>query len=84
MDGLKRYEHRLSGRPIHEQLICLSCGSVAEFESNELYGVEKRVRREHGFAPVRHRLEIYGLCQECREAGVELPSEGLTCPIDAV
>ena len=83
-EGFKRYEHRLSVRPIHEHLICLSCGSVAEFESNELYGVEKRVRHEHGFAPVRHRLEIYGLCQECREAGVELPSEGLTCPIETV
>jgi Fur family ferric uptake transcriptional regulator len=46
--------------------------------------VEKRVRREHGFAPVRHRLEIYGLCQECRDAGVELPDEGLTCPIETV
>ena len=83
-EGFKRYEHRLSVRPIHEHLICLNCGSVAEFESTELYGVEKRVRREHGFTPVRHRLEIYGLCRECREAGVELPSEGLTCPIETV
>ena len=83
-EGFKRYEHRLSVRPIHEHLICLSCGRVDEFESNELYGVEKRVRREHGFAPVRHRLEIYGLCQERRDAGVELPDEGLTCPIETV
>jgi Fur family ferric uptake transcriptional regulator len=83
-EGFKRYEHRLSVRPIHEHLICLSCGSVTEFESTELYGVEKRVRREHGFAPIRHRLEIYGLCHACSEAGVELPSEGLTCPIETV
>jgi Fur family ferric uptake transcriptional regulator len=83
-EGFKRYEHRLSNHPIHEHLICLECGTVAEFESHELYGVENRVRADYGFAPVRRRLEIYGLCRSCREAGVELPLEGLTCPIETV
>lgn len=83
-EGFKRYEHRLSSHPIHEHLICLECGKVEEFESRELFGVESRVRREHGFVPVRRRLEIYGLCRQCHEAGVELPLEGLTCPIETV
>lgn len=83
-EGFKRYEHRLSNHPIHEHLICLECGKVVEFESNELYRVENNVRREYGFVPVRRRLEIYGLCKECHEAGVELPLEGLTCPIETV
>ena len=83
-EGFKRYEHRLSSHPIHEHLICLECGDVTEFESHELYGVENRVKAQHGFVPVRRRLEIYGLCQSCHEAGVELPSEGLTCPIEQV
>lgn len=83
-EGFKRYEHRLSQHPIHEHLICLECGKVSEFESNELYRVESRVRSEYGFRSVRHRLEIYGLCRECDEAGVELPIEGLTCPIETV
>jgi Fur family ferric uptake transcriptional regulator len=83
-EGFKRYEHRLSSHPVHEHLICLECGKVVEFESHELYGVESRVRHEHGFHPVRRRLEIYGLCRECQEAGVELPLEGLTCPIETV
>ena len=38
----------------------------------------------HGFRPVRHKLEIYGLCRQCQEAGVELPDDGLTCPIEIV
>ena len=83
-EGFKRYEHRLSSHPIHEHLICLECGRVTEFESSELYGVESRVRQEHGFVPVRRRLEIYGLCRACHESGVELPLEGLTCPIESV
>ena len=83
-EGFKRYEHRLSQHPIHEHLICLECGTVLEFESNEVYGVENRVRREHGFIPVRHSLEIYGLCKDCHEKGAELPVGGLTCPIETV
>jgi Fur family ferric uptake transcriptional regulator len=83
-EGFKRYEHRLSSNPVHEHLICLECGKVEEFESFELFRVESRVRQEHGFIPVRRRLEIYGLCRACREAGVEVPLEGLTCPIETV
>ncbi|GMV07757.1 MAG: transcriptional repressor [Gemmatimonadota bacterium] len=83
-EGFKRYEHRLSRQPIHEHLVCLECGKVIEFQSPEIQAVEARVQTEHGFAPARHRLEIYGLCRECREAGAELPYQGLTCPIDTV
>lgn len=83
-EGFKRYEHRLSSHPVHEHLICLQCGKVVEFESFELFNIESRIRHEHGFVPVRRRLEIYGLCRECHEAGVELPLEGLTCPIETV
>jgi len=81
-EGFKRYEHRLSRQPVHEHLICLECGKVIEFRSPEIQGVEERVQVKHGFVPARHRLEIYGLCRECSEAGATLPYQGLTCPID--
>ncbi|MCA9729904.1 MAG: transcriptional repressor [Candidatus Eisenbacteria bacterium] len=83
-EGFKRYEHRLSRHPVHEHLICLECGSVAEFESPEVFGVESRVKAELGFQPVRHRLDIYGLCKACQDAGVTLTPEGLICPIETV
>lgn len=83
-EGFKRYEHRLTDRPVHEHLICLECSKVTEFESPELFQVQNRVREAHGFVPARHRLEIYGICSECAAAGVELPQEGLLCPIETV
>lgn len=83
-EGFKRYEHRLSRQPIHEHLICLECGGVTEFRSDEVAEMEQRVAAEHGFAPARHRLEIYGLCKECRSAGAQLPPGGLSCPIETV
>ncbi len=81
-EGFKRYEHRLSAQPVHEHLICLECGKVLEFRSEEIRGIESRVQEEHGFLPARHRLDIYGLCRECQAAGAALPQEGLTCPIE--
>lgn len=83
-EGFKRYEHRLSSQPVHEHLVCMECGKVIEFHSAEIRGVEKRVQEEHGFVPARHRLEIFGLCRECQEAGASLPYQGLTCPIEIV
>ncbi len=83
-EGFKRYEHRLSRQPVHEHLICLECGKVIEFRSKEIAAVEERVRAEHGFAPARHRLEIYGLCGDCQDAGARVQGGGLTCPIDTV
>ncbi len=83
-EGFKRYEHRLSNHPVHEHMICVECGTVTEFESDELYKIENRVRADHGFIPVRHRLEIYGLCKACQDSGVELTTEGLICPIETL
>lgn len=83
-EGFKRYEHRLSRQPVHEHLICLSCGKVTEFRSSEILRLEERVAREHGFHPSRHKLEIYGLCGDCRQSGARLEDEGLTCPIERI
>jgi len=83
-EGFKRYEHRLSRQPVHEHLICVECGTVIEFRSDEVQRIEERMLQDHGFTPARHRLEIYGLCQECRNSGVELPVSGLSCPIETV
>ena len=83
-EGFKRYEHRLSADPIHEHLICLNCSTVTEFQSDEVHRIEAMVSARHGFRPTRHKLEIYGLCQECIAAGVEVTPQGLTCPIETV
>jgi Fur family transcriptional regulator, ferric uptake regulator len=83
-EGFKRYEHRLSRQPVHEHLICMECGSVTEFRSDEIQHVESRVAADYGFRPSRHRLEIYGLCKDCQAAGATLPDRGLTCPIETV
>ena len=83
-EGFKRYEDRISGGSAFEHLICLECGTVLEFEAWEIQQVQSRVTAAHGFKPTRHKLEIYGLCRACQERGVQLPEDGLTCPIEIV
>ena len=83
-EGFKRYEHRFTREPVHHHLVCLGCGTVSEFESTDITRIEAEVATEHGFRPTRHRLVIYGLCRTCQESGVELPRDGLTCPIEEV
>jgi len=83
-EGFKRYEHRFSQEAVHEHLICLECGRVMEFESWEVQDVKTQITQKHGFKAIRHKLEIYGLCKPCQEAGVEMPDDGLTCPIETV
>lgn len=83
-EGFKRYEHRFSRESVFEHLICLECGKVIEFQSREVPEVKARVTAAHGFKPTRHKLEIYGLCKACQDRGVELPDDGLTCPIEIV
>lgn len=65
-DGFRRYEARPS-RPRHEHLVCTRCGKVIEFESDAVDRLEREIAALHRFRPSRHKLEIYGLCEECND-----------------
>jgi len=81
-EGFKRYEHRLARHIGHAHLVCQSCGEVEEFQLHEMPAIEARIAREAGFRPTRTRLQIQGLCSACRDSGVDLPQQGLLCPIE--
>ena len=81
-EGFKRYEHRLSAEPNHDHLICLNCTRVVEFKNSELEGLGKSLAKTHDFYITKHKLEMYGLCLECVNAGTEIGQDGITCPIE--
>lgn len=81
-EGFRRYEHLFGQAPVHEHLICINCHHVVEFQSTEVVRLQEETARYHGFIPTRHRLEIYGLCPNCQATGVQVPDEGLTCPVE--
>ena len=65
-EGFKRYEPHPT-RPRHDHLVCTRCGKVIEFVSQAIDRVESEVAALHHFLPTNHRVEIYGLCEECRD-----------------
>lgn len=71
-EGFKRYEPS-RGMPHHEHLLCTVCGTVREFRDERLERMTTLMAEAHGFARVRHRLVIYGVCDRCRSGEPPAP-----------
>jgi Fur family ferric uptake transcriptional regulator len=65
-EGFKRYEP-MPTQAHHEHLICQRCGRVEEFQNERLERMLPVIADEHGFQHQRHRVEIYGVCRDCRQ-----------------
>ena len=51
----------------HHHVVCSQCGHAVDFTSCDLSGLEQRLSKETGFKIEGHLLELYGMCQNCRE-----------------
>ncbi|TFV47826.1 transcriptional repressor [Blastococcus sp. TF02A_35] len=49
----------------HHHLVCRSCGLTVEVAAPPVERWTARVAAEHGFADVRHDLEVFGTCRGC-------------------
>ena len=67
-DGITRYEH-LFNHQHHDHLICMECGASIEFFDADIEEVQDSASEHLGFKVLDHRLQIYGLCEHCQEAG---------------
>ncbi|MBI3793733.1 MAG: transcriptional repressor [Nitrospinae bacterium] len=59
-----RYEPK-RGKEHHDHLICLKCGRFIEVNDPRLEKLQDGLAKANGFAPLRHKLEIYGTCAKC-------------------
>lgn len=64
-DGQTRYELSALDEH-HDHLICTECGKIVEFEEPQIEKLQEKVALSKGFVIERHRLELYGRCQDCR------------------
>jgi Fur family ferric uptake transcriptional regulator len=62
-DGLARYEGR-SEVEHHDHMICLECGQISEFFNPHLEALQEKLANDHNFKIYRHRLELYGSCED--------------------
>ncbi len=59
-------EYEWVGSDHHHHLICRSCGSETELDSDYLDSLGASLLDEHGFAADLDHFAITGICRECR------------------
>jgi Fur family ferric uptake transcriptional regulator len=67
LGGRTVYDHDY-GYPAHDHLVCERCGSMTEFQSEELESLLDRVAAAHQFRAEGHTLVIRGVCAACNAA----------------
>jgi Fur family ferric uptake transcriptional regulator len=65
-DGQARFEN-LEAERHHDHIICERCGRIVEFVHPQIEQLQEKVAQRFGFVATMHKMEIYGICQECRE-----------------
>ena len=64
-DGQKRYEHKYM-HSHHDHMICTECGKIIEFNHPLIEKFQEEVASRNGFTITSHKLDMFGLCNECR------------------
>lgn len=66
-DNKQSYFEVVAGRQKNDYLICLATGKVIEFTSQRLRQLRDEICREHGFDPVSHQLQVFGISPEAKK-----------------
>lgn len=64
-DGEARFEN-VEEEHHHDHLICERCGRIVEFANDAIEKLQENVAQKLGFVITRHKMELYGVCAECR------------------
>ncbi len=51
----------------HHHLICENCGKVEDISLPALAEIDKIAAKSNEFKILRHRIEFYGICRNCRK-----------------
>jgi Fur family ferric uptake transcriptional regulator len=51
----------------YDHIICTECGRVTlMIDSCPVERVERKIEKQYGFSEIRHSLEFFGKCRECK------------------
>lgn len=70
-NGLVLYEHRHLGQH-HDHMICTKCRKILEFEEEQIEQLQIEIAARHGFHLLQHKMEIYGICNDCIRERIRL------------
>ncbi len=63
----ERHYYELDRQDRHAHLVCAACGRVWEVDSADLARAAREAGREFGFQVATARVEVTGLCADCRQ-----------------
>ena len=64
-DGQKRYES--SYRSLHhDHMVCTECGKILEFNHPLIEKYQEEVAKQKNFKITSHKLDLFGLCNDCK------------------
>jgi len=72
-DGEARFEN-VEEEHHHDHLICERCGRIVEFANDTIERLQEQVAQKLGFVITRHKMELYGVCADCRNRSARIPS----------
>jgi Fur family ferric uptake transcriptional regulator len=70
-NGVILYEHRHLGQH-HDHMICTKCRKILEFEDEQIEQLQIKIAAAQGFHVLQHKLEIYGICNNCLQDRIQL------------
>jgi len=51
----------------HDHIVCIQCGSVEEFQDEEIEKRQEQVAKRLGYELTDHNLNLYGYCPNCQD-----------------
>ncbi len=67
LDDQKQLFYELKHEEHAHHLICTRCHKVIHVHSCPVHDFEEEIQLEHHFHVEKHKLEFYGVCEECME-----------------
>lgn len=58
--------YELAEQQHHDHIVCVRCGRVDEFRSEEIEALQHSIADRAGYKMTDHVLYIYGICQKCQ------------------
>lgn len=62
VDGTARYEVAVGDEEHHDHLVCQDCGTIIEFENDEIERLQEEVAQIHQFSLENHKMVLFGRC----------------------
>ncbi len=63
-----------------DEVICTKCRKILEFEENQLEQLQIKIAANLGFHMLQHKMEIYGICNDCIRERIQLMPLSLAKP----